>query len=197
MRDAVEATSPAPVEEAVSSALARGDVRSAAEALAEAYGAEVYGWLAAVLGPVEAADVHGAVMLRVVSALATFRGESSARTWLYAVARNEARQWMRSARRRRRLLTPLEDHPSAADRAASVRTDPGAADRIAALRARLSADDRSLLVLRIDRGFAYPEIARIGMPTAPDEAIAREAARLRQRVHEIKRRLRRWSEAPS
>jgi RNA polymerase sigma-70 factor (ECF subfamily) len=136
-------------------------------------------------------------MLRVVSALPAFRGESSARTWLYAVARNEARQWMRTTRRRRQLLTPLEDHPSAVDRPASARTDPRAADRIAALRARLSTEDRSLLILRIDRGFAYTDIARIGKPRASPEVIGREAARLRQRVHEIKKRLRRWSEDPS
>ena len=197
MRGAVEAASTTDVDGTIRSALARGDVRSATAVLAEAYGAEVYGWLSAVLGPVEAGDVYGAVMLRVVSAFGTFRGDSSARTWLYAVARNEARQWMRSARRRRLVLTPLEDHPSAADRAASVRTDPRAADRIATLRARLSAEDRSLLILRIDRGFAYPVIARIGMPAADDEVIVREAARLRQRVHDIKKRLRRWSEDPS
>jgi RNA polymerase sigma-70 factor (ECF subfamily) len=179
-------------ETEIAGAMVHGDTRRAVTLLLAAYGAEVFGWLVAVHGTVDAADIYGALSLRLVRSMGTFRGESSARTWLYQVARNEARQHLREARKRRAILTPLEHHPSARERVVrgAVSTRDG---WLAALRARLSDDDRTLLVLRVDRGLAYGDIARILRPDDEDDANAREAARLRQRLCDIRDRLRRWA----
>jgi RNA polymerase sigma-70 factor (ECF subfamily) len=66
-----------------------------------------------------------------------------------------------------------------------------------ALRNQLPVDDQTLLVLRIDKGLSWNEIAVIvsgegdGMQQAE---MARWAGRLRQRFASIKRRLRRMAE---
>jgi RNA polymerase sigma-70 factor, ECF subfamily len=73
----------------------------------------------------DAEDVTSATFLRVVDALGTFRGQSSFRTWLYAVARNQVRDhWRRNGRRQEVPLEgPIRDdgvetagapHPSSA-----------------------------------------------------------------------------------
>jgi RNA polymerase sigma-70 factor (ECF subfamily) len=76
-------------------------------------------------------------------------------------------------------------------------------DRVRALRDRLEPDDQLLLVLRVDRGMEFREIAAVladgeeGSTSArsasaePGEAqLDREAARLRKRFERVKERLR-------
>lgn len=72
--------------------------------------------------------------------------------------------------------------------------------RLQALRDSLPEEDRMLLVLRVDRGLAWNELARIlaeGEPGELDDgpqldalALTREAARLRKRFQLVKDRLR-------
>ncbi len=181
-------------EQVIREALDEGDVRRAAAALVDAYGKELYGFLAAVHGATDASDIYGEVMVRVTAGIRGFRGESAARTWLYQVARNEAYQLLRRRRRARAVFTPLERHPSAEERAHSSAEEPGREEHLARLRARLSDDDRALLALRVDRGFSYASIARMMSPAADEAAQEREAARLRQRLRAIALRLRAWRE---
>jgi RNA polymerase sigma-70 factor (ECF subfamily) len=176
----------------IAAAIGAGDSARAVTVLLRTYGAEVYGWLVAVHGAVDAADVYGQLSLRLVRAMAGFRGESSARTWLYQIARNEARQHLRDLKRRRAWLTPLEDHPSAFERAPAAASTRSREARIAALRGRLGEEDRSLLVLRVDRGLAYDDIALVVRPGLDVAARRREAARLRRRLCDIRDRLRAW-----
>ncbi len=179
-----------PIDAAVSQALSRGDTRRAVEVLWRAYGAEVFGWLVAVHGPIDAADMNGGLALSLVRAMKTFRGESSARTWLYQVARNEARQFKRRQRRQRALHTPLANHPSAEERAAEEPSREGQRRTLDELRASLDEEDRSLLVLRVDRGLSYADVARVMLGAARDDEVARGAVRLRQRVHDLSLKLR-------
>jgi RNA polymerase sigma-70 factor (ECF subfamily) len=67
--------------------------------------------------------------------------------------------------------------------------------RLEALRDALPDEDRTLLVLRIDRNLAWNDLARIvgqedGEAPLDDAAVAREAARLRKRFQLVKDRLR-------
>lgn len=179
-------------EDEIAAAIRAGDSARAVTVLLRTYGAEVYGWLVAVHGAVDAADVYGQLSLQLVRAVDEFRGESSARTWLYQIARNEARQHLRALRRRRVWLTPLEDHPSAGERAPLVPSTRSREARVAALRARLGEEDRSLLVLRVDRGMAYDDIALVLRPDLAVDARKREAARLRRRLCDIRDKLRSW-----
>jgi RNA polymerase sigma-70 factor, ECF subfamily len=172
-------------EEIVKRALAHGDVRGAADAVWRHYGGEVFGWLVAVYGASEASEVAGALGLSVVRGIEGFRGESTVRTWLYQLARNEVRQHRRATRRRRQVLTPLSHHPSVRERPDAAPSATGPLD-LAKLRAQLSEDERSLLVLRYDRGLSYDEIAAVLLE---DVEITRGAARLRQRVRDVKAKL--------
>jgi RNA polymerase sigma-70 factor, ECF subfamily len=190
--DAASATGIADPEREIAAAIRAGDTTRAVTVLLRTYGAEVYGWLVAVHGAVDAADVYAELSLQLVRAVAAFRGESSARTWLYQIARNEARQHLRDLRRRRAWLTPLEDHPSAVERAPAATSTKSREARLAALRARLGEEDRSLLVLRVDRGLAYDDIALVLRPALDLAARKREAARLRRRLCDIRDRLRSW-----
>ncbi|NUO52910.1 MAG: sigma-70 family RNA polymerase sigma factor [Polyangiaceae bacterium] len=190
--DAATARRIAAPEEEIAAAVREGDSARAVTILVRAYGAEVYGWLVAVHGAVDAADLYGQLSLQLVRAIGGFRGESSARTWLYQIARNEARQHLRDLRRRRAWLTPLEDHPSAAERAQPAASTNSREARIASLRARLREEDRSLLVLRVDRGLAYEDIALVLRPGLDDAGRKREAVRLRRRLCDIRDRLRSW-----
>ena len=56
----------------------------------------------------------------------------------------------------------------------------------------LSTDDRMLLVLRLDRGLAWPDVARVFLQKeAPEERkVLRESARLRKRFQVLRERLR-------
>lgn len=58
------------------------------------------------------------------------------------------------------------------------------------VRSLLDEDERTLLVLRIERRMRWPEIARILADTDDERSIAREAARLRKQFERIKDRLR-------
>ncbi len=75
----------------------RGD-RGAMVQLYQRYVSEIYGYAYNQLGSVQdAEDVTSETFLRVVGALGGYRGQSSFRTWLYAIAHNQVRDhWRRN-----------------------------------------------------------------------------------------------------
>ena len=65
-------------------------------------------------------------------------------------------------------------------------------DRFAALRESLPVEDQTLLILRVDRGLAWDELARIMLgeePVPSNEDLKRESARLRKRFQFVKEKL--------
>ena len=66
-------------------------------------------------------------------------------------------------------------------------------DRIARLRESLSNDEQMLLSLRLDRGLAWNELARIlhdgPQEELTDEVLKRESSRLRKRFQSVKEKL--------
>lgn len=158
--------------------------------LVEGYGPEVLGFLTAMLGsPDEAQDVFQACCEDLLSGLPGFRRESSFRTWVYVIARRKALK----RRERRRRDVPLSRSPQVAalvERARTAtaeyrRTD--VKDSVRALREKLTEDERTLLVLRIDRGMDWPDVA---MVLSPDEEPRTAAVRLRKRFSRLKTKLR-------
>ncbi len=179
----------------------RGDYAAAATALLRGYGPEILRFLMAIhRDPVESEDVFSEVAENVWTGLPRFAWESTARTWAYAVARNVSKTRRRNAaRRERRIVNRTSSFFE--EVVAKVRTDTSAflrterRTRLQALRDSLAEDDRSLLVLRVDRDLSWKELARILSDTGPDgllddEAVAREAARLRKRFQLLKDKLR-------
>jgi len=185
------------VNEAVRLAWDKGDAEGAVTATLEAYGAEILGWLVGVLRDVdEAEDAFAAFTETLWSSFARFGWRCSVRTWAYALARHAAVDQRRSEARRARRQVPLSA-PEVAQVAERIRTTTLASLRtvnrtaIARLRDELPADDRMLLVLRVDRELAWDDLARVFLDAPDPEAaeLKREAARLRKRFQLIKEQL--------
>jgi RNA polymerase sigma-70 factor (ECF subfamily) len=170
-----------------------GEHAAAATVLVTAYGPEVLGWLRAMCRTqAEGDDAFATVCERLWLALPRLRTEGSLRTWMYVVARNV----MHDQRRRAgvRAAVPISAVP---DLEALVRSttaayrDTSNKDRLRTLRDALEPEDRTLLVLRVDREMSWRDIAEILAGGAEDpDAIARDAARLRKRFERVKERLR-------
>lgn len=96
-------------------------------------------------------DVTQDTYLRALPALAGFRAESSARTWLLGIARRAAADAIRREQRRRRL----------APRRALPTPDHAGGVAVEALLAPLDADRREAFVLTQLLGLSYAEAAEV------------------------------------
>jgi RNA polymerase sigma-70 factor (ECF subfamily) len=116
--------------------------------------ADVWRLCAHLGGRAEADDLTQATYLRAWTALARFRGDSSARTWLLAIARRTCADHVRSAVRRRRIAERLARQPvDAPDHA-------GATELELALES-LSPERRAAFVLTQVLGLAYHDAAEV------------------------------------
>jgi RNA polymerase sigma-70 factor (ECF subfamily) len=176
-----------------------GDHAAASTAALRGYGPEIFGFLVAVhRSDVDASDVFSGFAEALWRGLPGFTWSSTLRTWAYGIARNVSRTYRRDAARRDRRAARTGE--SALDDVAdAVRTQTIAylrtetKTRLQALRDALPEEDRMLLVLRVDRGLAWNDLARVlSEEDGPldDAGVAREAARLRKRFQLVKDRLR-------
>lgn len=154
-------------------------------ALVERYQRAVYGFVVRQVGDGDAADeVTQIVFLRAYSALRTFRGDASFKSWLLQIAVNECRSWAR----RRRSLREVGIDDVAEPELPAVDVD---AERDLDRRGlrhhvqRLPPRQRSVLSLRVFADLPFAEIARI-------EGITENAAKVN--YHHAVKRLREWLE---
>jgi RNA polymerase sigma-70 factor (ECF subfamily) len=181
MSQALRAEAIAAIEQQIRAACDAATWEMAATIAIRGYGPELLGYLNALLrDPAEADDVFAAACEHLWSGLSGFAWQSSFRTWAYTITRNAWVSFMRGARKRRGL--PLSSAPLAA-LAADVRSQTatfmrtGTKDRFAEIREGLDPDDQTLLILRIDRGLPYRDIAII---------LDADAAALRKRFERLK-----------
>ena len=178
----------------------RWDDGEMAEAVGDAirgYGPEVFGLLVAFhRNPADAEEVWSRVTERLWKGIGGFAWQSSFRTWFYAIARNTSIRYRDEQRRRNVHQAPLTTGAEAvAERprtATASYLTSGHRARLAALRDTLPEDDRMLLVLRVDKGLAWPDLALVmheGETPLDEDAQKREAARLRKRFQLVKERL--------
>lgn len=169
----------------------------------EAYGPEILSFLAARLNsPGDAREVFSIFAEDLWTGLPGFGWRCSVRTWLYTLARNAAARFATAPQRRvaRNLpVSGLEDVSALVDRirsATHVYQQTEVKDRFRQLREQLSDEDRMLLVLRVDRGMAWRDLALAmrGDVDLDDASIDKEAARLRKAFERMKRELRRLAE---
>ncbi len=191
-------TSRAELETQIGEYLARQDLRAAATLAIEGYGPEVLGYLHALDSTgTEAPEAFAMFCEALWRGLPKFRRDASLRTWAYVLARNAFFRLHRDPSRRHKVV-PLSDCPEISGIADAVRTRTlvhlrtETKDQVARLREELEPAERDLLVLRIDRGLAWQDIARVVSPEPdPDEKqLKQEAARLRKRYERIKAKLR-------
>jgi RNA polymerase sigma-70 factor, ECF subfamily len=177
-----------PVEEQVHRLIEAGDLSAAATEAIRSLGPSVLRYLRSLLRDEEdAADAFSHFAENLWKGLASFRGQSSLRTWAFRIAWNSALNLRNEAWRRkgRRFATG-----EASALAEEIRTKTAVRvarqeEKLEKLRAVLSVDDQSLLALRLDQGFSWEEIAQIlsasGKPV--------QAAALMKRFERLKARL--------
>lgn len=184
------------MEERLSSLLRDHALDELAVRAVETYGAELYGFVIHVVGePVSAEHVFSQAIEDFWRELPGFRGGCSVRTWLYKLAYHASVRDHRSPRNRapRAGSSTLSQVTAVHTRTASWRRADVKA-RWDDLKREIAPDDRALLVLRVDRGFEWNEIAQVMLSESPGDASAgaatREAARLRKRFQLLKDQLR-------
>ena len=182
--------------------VAAGELDKAATQLMEAYGSEIYGFLVNLMSNETAAsDVFSQFAEDLWSGLPKFKFKSSARTWLYVLARHAGARYRRTPWNKKDRRGGDSRIQSLADVARS-RTQPWQRteikDKFSALRESLEPDDRILLTLRVDRDLPWDEVARVMLDEGSDdptpETLKRECDRLRKRFQLLKNELRKRAE---
>jgi RNA polymerase sigma-70 factor (ECF subfamily) len=171
-----------------------GRERQAADRLLSRLSRELRPFLHRLLGDVCLADeALSATCERLWRGLPTFRWECSLRSWSYIIARREANRCRSRHVRAGVQQTTLSKADEVAMRATSNSGGVSTTrrDQLEVLRASLSDEDRDLLVLRVERGLSWKEIATAFLEEdkAETETVVREAARLRQRFRAIRLRV--------
>lgn len=183
-------------EETIRKAFEANDMRAATRAALESYGGEIYALLRSMhVVDQDAEDAFSMFAERLFVTMQAFRWGCSMRTWAYRLARNASRDLRRASKAGRNQ--PLSD-ASLSALVVQVRTQTASyladakKDAFARLRDELPEDDRELLVLRVDRSMEWGDIARVFLEedSPDDEALKREAARLRKRFQLVKDKLR-------
>jgi RNA polymerase sigma-70 factor, ECF subfamily len=107
-------------------------------------------------------DLTQEVYVRAIPALAGFRGDSSARTWLLQIARHVCADHLRRRRRRTALIERLVQRRAATPEAEAPRTGEVVLDDAIAA---LDHDRREAFVLTQVTGLRYAEAAEVcGVP---------------------------------
>jgi RNA polymerase sigma-70 factor (ECF subfamily) len=171
------------LEQRLGDLLREGDPSAAATLLIRSYGPQLLGYLQAVLrSNDDAAEAFSSVCENLWSDMTCPR-RSTFKVWAYAIAWLEVLRSAENPRPKRSQLSQPEAE-KLADEVRSlaaphlITTDE---DRIVELRQALDPAERTLLILRIDRGMSWAEVAYV---------LAEREDNLRKRFERIKLRLR-------
>jgi RNA polymerase sigma-70 factor (ECF subfamily) len=183
------------VDGAVAAHLSAGDADGAATTLVRKLGPLVLGYLRSVLRDGDDADDAFARWAEGVwTGIRGFRGEAALQTWCLRIAWHSAMRILRDPHYRRRVPLDTSQATQLADEVRSTTAShlgTTAQNRIAELRRVLSPDEQTLLMLRLDRGLPWRDIAQV---LAEDGVDVSEAA-LRKRYERIKDRVRELAKA--
>ncbi len=177
-----------------------GDLQGATTAFMQRFGGDILAFLAMRLRDQTAvSEVYSEFTLDFWRGLEGFEWRTTLRGWGYTLARNAANRFLQRRRREKRLVHPDRTPDLAEERRPSTAPYLRTAmkKRMRELRERLPMEDQSLLVLRIDKGLSWNELAVVFSAegaTVGEAEVLRSAARLRQRFAAIKRRLRTMAE---
>jgi RNA polymerase sigma-70 factor (ECF subfamily) len=173
-----------------------GDLR-AFETFLERTFPVVFRWMSRAVGPDDAEDLTQEVYFRAFRGLSGYRGASSARGWLAAIAHNAMKNRYRFLGRFRRIFRPADPGPlgDPPDGRADPEREAATAEtraRIARAMAELPEEFRMPIVLRDLEGWSYEEIgAALGLPPGTVRSrIARGRGRLRAALAPLVRKAR-------
>ncbi len=176
-----------PVDEDVLELLGARRPEDALKAALGAYGPGVLGYLESVLGdPDDARDVFQRFAEDLWAWLPAYRG-GSLRAAAYRIARHGAARFRREAwrRRRERMRTTMASRIAASMVSPESRLATQPKDRLARLRAALDPDERTLLILRIDRELSWNEVAEV----LSEEGDPVDSQAVRKRFERVKDKL--------
>jgi RNA polymerase sigma-70 factor (ECF subfamily) len=129
-----------------------GDYAAALSAIARAYRGRVGGFCLGMLGDAdEAEDAVQETLIGALDAMPRYRGETSIRVWLLAIARHKCLDRLR----RRAVRHTSELSPDAPGRSA----DPVDVEWVRRGLAALAEGDRAAVVLKYSAGLTFDEIA--------------------------------------
>ena len=178
------------VEERLDALLARWDHAGAAEVILREYGPQILGYIASVVrSDGDAGDVFSQFTEDLWRGLPGMRRECPVRVWAYRIAWHAAARFLRDPYRQRgRRLETTELSRIAEEIRSSVLHGREEVRRqgIERLRGMLSPEEQTLLVLRLDRGLSWREVA-IVLEEEQGEPV--EEAALRKRFERVKERL--------
>lgn len=180
------------LDQRVAQLVESGDHVAAATLVIETLGPELLGylWVAADSWG-DADELFSRVCERIWRGLASFRFDSSLRTWAFVIARNRVKSGIERAKRRKPDV-PLEGVlvalVAAVHSTTQIHLRSATKERLERLRETLEPDDRQLLVLRVDRELPWRDIAEV--MADGDDDLERVASRLRKRFERVKLRLR-------
>lgn len=182
-------------EQRLRTLLQSGAFPDATEETLRVYGPEILSFLHARFGNMQRArDAFAWAAEDIWRGLPRFRGESSVRTWAYAVARNAARRYVERELKGDLYNVPLSELSQRSALAVQLPTSHTNEDRLQSIRGQLDEEEQLLLTLRIDRNMDWRDVARVvtfeGQEETDDELLERETARLRKRFQLLKDKLR-------
>jgi RNA polymerase sigma-70 factor (ECF subfamily) len=169
----VAVSKPAPVDAQVRAAVAAGEYSHALELLAHAYLDLIFAYCFRVLNAdtPRAKDVTQQVFEEVCRGIARYRGDSSVKTWLLAIAHHQCLKDIATSKRRRNLLQQhQEDVTSQLHAASSFPAEPTVPSHecltwLTLALEQLDPEDRSILIMRFGIGVPHElsalEIAQI------------------------------------
>jgi len=162
----------------------RGDYEDAATFGLRHYGDEILGYLVGVARDGSIADEAFSVFCEHLwRGLPGFRGDASFRTWAYTLARHALHRVRRDPSRGSARNVPLSCSPELDAMVESLRMTSllhrqRRRDELTQLRRQLDVDDQTLIILRVDRGLSWSEIAKIMLDGEDAES---ESARVKLR----------------
>jgi RNA polymerase sigma-70 factor (ECF subfamily) len=171
-------------------ALDRGDQAGAATLVVRQYGPQLLGYLCSVLrSEADAGEVFSMFSEDLWRGLPGFRRECPLRVWCYRLAWHAAARFLRDpyrGRGRRLETNELSRLVEEVRSSVFLGRDQARQATLDRLRAGLSPDERTLLVLRLDRGLAWAEVALV---LADEQGRPVDEAALRKRFERLKDKL--------
>jgi RNA polymerase sigma-70 factor (ECF subfamily) len=171
-------------------ALDRGDHAGAATAVVRAYGPQLLGYLCSVLrSEADAGEAFSMFSEDLWRGLPGFRRECPLRVWCYRLAWHAAARFLRDpyrGRGRRLETNELSRLVEEVRSSVFLGRDQARQATLDRLRASLTPDERTLLVLRLDRGLSWSEVAlvlaeELGQPV-DEPALRKRFERLKDKL---------------
>ena len=178
-------------------------LNEAVVAVLQAYGEAITGFLYNQLRAEERVEeVFSQFSLDLVRGLPRFAFECTVRTWSFTLARNALYRYLKDPNRRPEYHINLESVSRVSILAKKLSSSTltifrtRIRDHVAQMRAQLEDEDRLLLELYIDQEMPWNDVAQVFLGEIEDLSsehteVLKEANRLRQRYHRLRRKMKR------